>query len=130
MIIQEDLSATLDEPAEIVVIHRVEPTRLQSLALQLTDKLKSLAENLDQVLEPRTGKKHHFGWFCFYPHFKRCGHFLAPGFTGYRQQNWYNQNQKGGDGDRRGGHGGGGGGDRDQRQQDGFSGKGKKKIET
>lgn len=55
MIIQEELSASLDEPAECVVMHRVEPTRLQTLALQLTEKLNHLAENVEQIMDPRSG---------------------------------------------------------------------------
>lgn len=57
MIIQEELSASLDEPAECVVMHRVEPTRLQTLALQLTEKLNHLAENVEQIMDPRSGGK-------------------------------------------------------------------------
>ncbi len=54
MIIEEQLSATLDEPAECLVIHRVEPTRLQLLALQLTEKLNYFAESNEQILDPRS----------------------------------------------------------------------------
>lgn len=62
MIISEELSASLDEPAECVVVHRVEPTRLQTLALQLTEKLNGLAENNEQIMDPRSGKN---GWNYF-----------------------------------------------------------------
>lgn len=57
MIIQEELAATLDEPAECLVMHRVEPSRLQMLALQLTEKLNVLAENNEQILDPRSGSQ-------------------------------------------------------------------------
>ncbi|CAB3408489.1 unnamed protein product [Caenorhabditis bovis] len=66
MIIQEELSATLDEPTECLIMHRVEPSRLQMLALNLSDKLQSLAENNEQILEPRTGRGGYSGpgsWF-------------------------------------------------------------------
>lgn len=53
MIIQEELSATLDEPTNCLFMHRVEPSRLQLLALNLTDKLNQLAENNEQIIEPR-----------------------------------------------------------------------------
>lgn len=53
MIIQEELSATLDEPTNCLSMHRVEPSRLQLLALNLTDKLNQLAENNEQIIEPR-----------------------------------------------------------------------------
>ena len=49
MIINEELSATLDEPTDCLIMHRVEPSRLQLLALHLTDKLQTLAENNEQV---------------------------------------------------------------------------------
>ncbi|CAI4227571.1 unnamed protein product [Auanema sp. JU1783] len=66
MIIQEELSATLDEPTDCLIMHRVEPSRLQMLALNLTDKLQVLAENNEQILEPRTGRAGYAGpgaWF-------------------------------------------------------------------
>jgi translation initiation factor 3 subunit C len=53
MIIQEELSATLDEPTNCLSMHSVEPSRLQLLALTLTDKLNQLAENNEQIIEPR-----------------------------------------------------------------------------
>ncbi|KIH56196.1 hypothetical protein ANCDUO_13625 [Ancylostoma duodenale] len=49
MIIQEELSATLDEPTDCLMMHRVEPSRLQMIALNLTDKLQQLADNNEQV---------------------------------------------------------------------------------
>ncbi|CAI5438264.1 unnamed protein product [Caenorhabditis angaria] len=38
MIIQEELSATLDEPTDCLIMHRIEPSRLQMLALNLTGR--------------------------------------------------------------------------------------------
>jgi translation initiation factor 3 subunit C len=61
MIIQEELSATLDEPTNCLSMHRVEPSRLQLLALNLTDKLTQLAENNEQTIEPRSGR-YTGGW--------------------------------------------------------------------
>lgn len=49
MIIQEELSATLDEPTDSLIMHRVEPSRLQLLALSYTEKLAQLTENNEQV---------------------------------------------------------------------------------
>ncbi|EYB95228.1 hypothetical protein Y032_0162g3419 [Ancylostoma ceylanicum] len=66
MIIQEELSATLDEPTDCLMMHRVEPSRLQMIALNLTDKLQQLADNNEQILEPRTGRAGYAGpgqWF-------------------------------------------------------------------
>lgn len=53
MIIQEELSATLDEPTNCLIMHRNEPSRLQIAALSLTDKLSQLTENNEQIIEPR-----------------------------------------------------------------------------
>lgn len=55
MIINEELMASLDEPSQTVVMHRTEPTRLQSLALQLADKVATLVESNDRVLELKQG---------------------------------------------------------------------------
>ncbi|CAD6190946.1 unnamed protein product [Caenorhabditis auriculariae] len=66
MIIQEELSATLDEPTDCLIMHRVEPSRLQMLALNLADKLQTLSENTEQILEPRTNRGGYAGpgsWF-------------------------------------------------------------------
>lgn len=51
MIINEELMASLDEPTQTVVMHRTEPTRLQSLALQLAEKVANLVENNERILE-------------------------------------------------------------------------------
>ncbi|GFN92685.1 eukaryotic translation initiation factor 3 subunit c, partial [Plakobranchus ocellatus] len=55
MIINEELMASLDEPTQIVVMHRTEPTRLQSLALQLSEKVGSLVENNERIMEIKQG---------------------------------------------------------------------------
>ena len=60
MIINEELMASLDEPSECMVMHRTEPSRLQSLSLQLADKVSQLVENNERLLELRPGGKHHF----------------------------------------------------------------------
>lgn len=51
----EPLQASLDEPTQSVVMHRTEPTRLQSIALQLSDKVASLVENNERLMEIRQG---------------------------------------------------------------------------
>merc|ERR1719510_798649 len=53
MIISEELMASLDEPSQCMVMHRTEPSRLQSLALQLSDKISQLVENNERLLELR-----------------------------------------------------------------------------
>jgi hypothetical protein len=57
MIINEELMASMDEPTECMVMHRTEPSRLQSLSLQLADKLAQLVENNERLLELRPGGK-------------------------------------------------------------------------
>ncbi|GMT27988.1 hypothetical protein PFISCL1PPCAC_19285 [Pristionchus fissidentatus] len=61
MILSEELSATLDEPTDCVMMHRVEPSRLQLLALNLADKLQGLQENNEQLMEPRGGRGGYAG---------------------------------------------------------------------
>lgn len=73
MIIQEELSATLDQPTDCLIMHRVEPSRLQMLALNLTDKIQMLAENNEQVLEPRTGRAGYGGTGTWFPGRERQG---------------------------------------------------------
>uniref|UniRef100_A0A8R1E1B5 Eukaryotic translation initiation factor 3 subunit C n=1 Tax=Caenorhabditis japonica TaxID=281687 RepID=A0A8R1E1B5_CAEJA len=92
MIIQEELSATLDEPTDCLIMHRVEPSRLQMLALNLSDKLQTLSENNEQILEPRTGR----------------GGYQGPGswFPGRNERQGDNKKGSGGyQGERRGGSG-------------------------
>ena len=55
MIIREELMASLDEPTQSVVMHRTEPSRLQSYSLQLADRLLSLVENNERIPEIKQG---------------------------------------------------------------------------
>merc|ERR1719195_2373584 len=55
MVYKEELMASLDEPTQCMVMHRTEPSRLQSLALQLSDKISQLVENNERLLELRPG---------------------------------------------------------------------------
>lgn len=48
--------ASLDDPTHTVVMHRSEPSRLQSLALQLTDKVNSLVDYNERVFETKQGR--------------------------------------------------------------------------
>jgi len=139
MIINEELMASLDEPTECMVMHRTEPTRLQSLSLQLADKISQLTENNERLLEFRPGgwqgnwhkgdrggrggdRGGHFG--------NRDGGYEGRGRGGYR--GGYDNDRRGGgggyrggyDNDRRGGYrggyGGGRGGDRGGRGGGGY----------
>jgi len=55
MIINEELMASLDQPSQCIVMHRTEPSRLQCLALQLSDKIVQLMENNEKLLERGSG---------------------------------------------------------------------------
>merc|ERR1719412_2163461 len=53
MIINEEVMASLDEPTSCLVMHRTEPSALQSLSLQLADKLYNLVENNERILDQK-----------------------------------------------------------------------------
>nr|CAD7589925.1 unnamed protein product [Timema genevievae] len=55
MIINEELMASLDDPTQTVVMHRSEPTRLQALALQLTDKVNNFVDANERIFEMKQG---------------------------------------------------------------------------
>lgn len=59
MIINEELMASLDEPSECVIMHRTDPTALQSLALQLSEKVSSLVENNERLMEMKSGNYYY-----------------------------------------------------------------------
>lgn len=56
------LQASLDEPTQAVVMHRTEPTRLQSLALQLAEKMASLVDQNERMLEMKTAGPGYFNY--------------------------------------------------------------------
>jgi len=63
MIINEELMASLDQPTQCIIMHRSEPSRLQSIALQLSDKVSQLVENNERLLEQRgQGGWQNRGW--------------------------------------------------------------------
>jgi len=100
MIINEELMASLDQPTQCIIMHKTDPSRLQCLALQLSDKIVQLMENNEKLLERGSG---------------------------WSQRNWEgnrNNNREGG-GNYRGGRDGGnfrgrGGGGRGSFQRGGF----------
>jgi translation initiation factor 3 subunit C len=49
------LQASLDDPTQTVVMHRSEPSRLQSLALQLTDKVNNFVDSNERIFEMKQG---------------------------------------------------------------------------
>jgi len=55
MMISEDLHASWDQPTGAIVMHRVEPTKLQYLAMQFAEKAATFVENNERLLDTRTG---------------------------------------------------------------------------
>ncbi|XP_023315616.1 eukaryotic translation initiation factor 3 subunit C-like isoform X2 [Trichogramma pretiosum] len=63
MIINQELMASLDEPSEAIVIHRSKPSRLQFLALQLTDKVNNFVDSNERIFEMKQGNFRNQGNF-------------------------------------------------------------------
>eukprot|EP01116_Phalansterium_solitarium_P004436 TRINITY_DN1543_c0_g1_i2.p1 TRINITY_DN1543_c0_g1~~TRINITY_DN1543_c0_g1_i2.p1 ORF type:complete len:954 (+),score=408.35 TRINITY_DN1543_c0_g1_i2:149-3010(+) len=55
MMISEELHASWDQPTNSIIMHRVEPTHLQFLALQFAEKAALLVENNERLMEMRSG---------------------------------------------------------------------------
>jgi len=107
MIINQELAASMDEPTKTVVLHRTEPTRLQCMLLQLSDKINILRETSDRTFETKLqGGPGTMG-----PNKGR--QFQRPDWKNRR-----NQHQPRGDRDNRGGDRDNRGGDRDNRGGD------------
>ncbi|KAG5177289.1 eukaryotic translation initiation factor 3 subunit C [Tribonema minus] len=85
MLINQELCGAWDQPTNTIVLQRVEPSRLQLLALQFAEKASSLVESNERLLDARTGN------------------------YGYREDKWGGGR---GDGGGRGGYGGRGDGGR------------------
>ena len=83
MIMNEEIMASLDEPTSCLVMHRTEPSCLQSLSLQLADKLHNLVENNERILDQKP----------FFPRGMQGG-----GYRMDRQKgNWERRDRRGGD---------------------------------
>lgn len=55
MMAKDELAAAWDEPTQTVGLHGVEPTRLQTLALQLAERAATLVESNERLFDARTG---------------------------------------------------------------------------
>jgi translation initiation factor 3 subunit C len=60
MIINEELMASLDEPTQTVIMHRTEPTKLQTLALQLSEKITTLMDQTERMIQIKGGEMGSF----------------------------------------------------------------------
>lgn len=126
MIINEELMASLDDPTETVVLHRTEPSRLQALSMQLTDKVTNLVDANERIFEMKQGnmfqRNNQFGGKGQHRGGDRGNYRGNQNRDGGGGGNWNNQNRRGGGGGdnqhRNNRHGGenrhGGGGDRDR----------------
>ncbi|CAG9854441.1 unnamed protein product [Phyllotreta striolata] len=85
MIINEELMASLDDPTQTVVMHRSEPSRLQSLALQLADKINNFVDSNERILETKQGN--------FFLRGANQGNFRGDrqNYRGSTNQNWDRQ---------------------------------------
>ena len=61
MIWSEELSASLDQSAGVVVFHRIEVTRAQQLATTLADKLNTMVEQNEKALDQKLGPSGGWG---------------------------------------------------------------------
>lgn len=55
MVWSEELSASLDQAAGVVVFHRIEFTRTQQLAQVLADKVSAMVEQNEKTLDSKLG---------------------------------------------------------------------------
>ncbi|KAG6862210.1 hypothetical protein C0995_002140 [Termitomyces sp. Mi166 len=55
MIWNEELSASLDQSGDVVVFHRIEPSRTQQLAQTLAEKLAAMVDQSEKALDAKMG---------------------------------------------------------------------------
>lgn len=53
MILNDELKASWDKPTDLLILHRAESSKLQSLAKQTADKLNYVMENTEKMIEQR-----------------------------------------------------------------------------
>jgi len=55
LIINEELAASWDEPSSMLVLHKTDPTRLQNMVNQLSEKISTMVDMNERILETRVG---------------------------------------------------------------------------
>jgi translation initiation factor 3 subunit C len=120
MMAKDELAAAWAQPTQTIGLHGVEPTRLQTLVLQLSERTATLVESNERLFDARTGghayadadkdKQRDRG-----ERRDQSSKFRKGVRGGYASSSSYSRG--GGGGGRRGGYGGGGGGAQQQQQQ-------------
>jgi len=106
MMMAEEIQASWDQPTETVVLHKVEPSPLQQLALQFAEKASFLVESNERLLDAR------------------CGGGAYREDWGRRGGNWNRDNRQGGGQNWRGNNRGGRGRGSDRYSKGGRGGRG------
>jgi len=55
MMINEELHASWDQPSQCIIMRKIEPSRLQSLALQCADKISAFVEQNERFVDYKAG---------------------------------------------------------------------------
>jgi len=84
MLINQEISGAWDQPTNSIILYRVEPTKLQSLALQYAEKAAVLVESNERLLDAKTGNYSHRDdkW--------SGGGDRASGNRGFKSERWNN----------------------------------------
>ena len=87
MIFNKETSASWEHPADTLILHKTEPTQLQTLSLNVAEKVSSLVDSNERLLDPFAGG--------FYGHQKEGDWSRDPS----RRQQWSggNKDREGGD---------------------------------
>jgi len=83
MMFYEELHAAWDQPTDSIIMHKVQPTRLQSLALQLSEKVTGLAESNERLISSFSYK---FDNLKLKDRWQQGGYHNRQARTNYRQQ--------------------------------------------
>ena len=64
MIFQKEIAAAWEHPADTLVLHSTDPSPLQTLSLQVAEKVAQLVDSNERLLDPLTDGKygHHEDW--------------------------------------------------------------------